>query len=338
MKVTGISKTDTLLEQEIEMALWVQRLTINVERQVKKAADESLEAVLAALAKKGIRPADMTAKQLEWVKNIIKESAAESLAPALDDALSTHEEMAVAVATTEAGLVAKATSQAVKKATNAWKLALENPIAATGDLLEPFVRDLEASAVDRMTKQIQIAMVKGMTLDETVRALKGAVSTLKAREIEAVVSTAMQHTYSKSRDAVFQAAGVEMVRCIATLDVRVCPACAALDGAIKQIDKAPKYPLHPRCRCLVMAETPLSKELQEGATRSSEDGYVPQTMTAFDFLKKKPLSELQEAYGPTVAAAIKREGMTATKFRNLALDRALKPASIGQMKEKLAKL
>lgn len=338
MKVAGISKQDTLLEQEIEMALWVQRLTINVERHVKKAADESLEAVLAALAKKGIRPADMTAKQLEWIKNIIKESAAESLAPALDDALSTHEEMAVAVATTEAGLVAKATSQAVKKAVNAWKLALENPIAATGDLLEPFVRDLESTAVDRMTKQIQIAMVKGMTLDETVRALKGVVGTLKAREIEAVISTAMQHTYSKSRDAVFDAYGVDNVRCIATLDVRTCIYCAALDGKVMQRNKAPRYPLHPKCRCLYMAETPLSKELQEGATRSSDEGYVPQTMTAFDFLKKKPLSELQEAYGPTVAAAIKREGMTATKFRNLALDRALKPASIGQMKEKLSKL
>ena len=39
-----------------------------------------------------------------------------------------------------------------------------------------------------------------------------------------------------------------------------------------------------------------------------------------------------------VDAVLKRDGMTAAKFRNLALDRALKPASISQMKEKLAKL
>ena len=104
--------------------------------------------------------------------------------------------------------------------------------------------------------------------------------------------------------------------------------CAALDGKVVAIDKAPKYPLHPRCRCLTMPETELSELLQEGATRSSEDGYVPQTMTAFDYLRKKPLSELTEAYGPTVAKAIKSEKMTNTKFRQLALDKALKPAKV----------
>jgi ribosomal protein L4 len=42
----------------------------------------------------------------------------------------------------------------------------------------------------------------------------------------------------------------------------------------------------------------------------------------------KALSELTEAYGPTVAKAIKSEKMTNTKFRQLALDKALKPAKV----------
>lgn len=338
MKVTGISKQDTLLEQEIEMALWVQRLTINVERQVKKAADESLEAVLAALAKKGIRPADMTAKQLEWIKNIIKESAAESLGPALDDALLTTEEMAAAVAATEEKLVKRISKARLARMAKPWKAALETPIAATGDMLDPFMRGIEPSVVDKMTKQIQISMVRGMTLQETVLSLKDVVKTMKMRDIEAVVSTAMQHTHAVSRDVVFQAAGIDTVICIATLDVRVCPHCMPYDGMVMKRVNAPKYPIHPRCRCLVMPETPLSEAMRQGATRSSDEGYVPQTMSAFEFLSRKPMGELIEAYGTTIATAIKREGMTAAKFRQLSLDKGLRPASIDQMKEMLAKL
>ena len=306
------------LEQEIELALWVQRMSLGIERDLKAAANQMLDEILASLAKTGA-PAP---ERLQAIIDAIEQAASEHLAPALDEAMTDIQAMSVGVQT---ALVTKAR---LRRVSDAWRQALESPIAATGDLLEPFVKGLESDAVDKLTKSIQSSMVKNLTLDEAVREAKSVVDTLKRRDIESVIATATQHVYNKQREAVFKASGIKKVRCIATLDVRVCMGCAALDGKVVAIDKAPKYPLHPRCRCLTMPETELSEVLQEGATRSSEDGYVPQTMTAFDYLRKKPLSELDEAYGPTVAKAIKSEKMTNTKFRQLALDKALKPAKV----------
>ncbi|MGL5363725.1 MAG: minor capsid protein [Bosea sp. (in: a-proteobacteria)] len=311
MKIKGV-------DNSLDMALWVQRLSIGIENDIKLAADEVLKEVLAALALSG-KPAP---ENIQTLIDAIEKAAKESLAPAITVALSDTATMAAAVQ------VAMVSKRKLKQVADGWKLALETPIAATGDLLEPFVRNLESDIVEKLTKNIQISMVKNLTLDEAVREAKEVIDTMKRRDIEAVISTATQHAFAQSRQAVFKASGVKKVRCIATLDVRVCVTCAALDGMIKQLDKAPKYPLHPRCRCLTMPETELSELLQEGATRSSEGGYVPQSVTAFDYLRMKPLKELSEHYGPTIAAAIKKPDMTNTKFRQLALDKALNPAKV----------
>lgn len=311
MKIKGV-------DNSLDMALWVQRLSIGIENDIKLAADEVLKEVLAALALSG-KPAP---ENIQTLIDAIEKAAKESLAPAITVALSDTATMAAAVQ------VAMVSKRKLKQVADGWKLALETPIAATGDLLEPFVRNLESDIVDKLTKNIKISMVKNLTLDEAVREAKEVIDTMKRRDIEAVISTATQHAFAQSRQAVFKASGVKKVRCIATLDVRVCVTCAALDGMIKLLDKAPKYPLHPRCRCLTMPETELSELLQEGATRSSEGGYVPQSVTAFDYLRMKPLKELSEHYGPTIAAAIKKPDMTNTKFRQLALDKALNPAKV----------
>lgn len=42
---------------------------------------------------------------------------------------------------------------------------------------------------------------------------------------------------------------VGQVQSLATMDTRTCPACAALDGKVHDVNKAPKYPLHDNCRC-----------------------------------------------------------------------------------------
>ncbi|MGL4350977.1 MAG: hypothetical protein ACRCT2_10515, partial [Plesiomonas shigelloides] len=203
MKIKGV-------DNSLDLALWVQRLSIGIERDVKRAADRWLEAMLKEF--NGEPPTGMTRRQFQRLIKSIKEHSTDELAPALTVAL---EGMAKMTATAQAAMISAA---ALERAADGWRLAMQQPIAATGDLLEPFVRGLERSAVDKMTRQIQIAMVKNLTLDESVREMKSVVNNLKSRDIEVVISTATQHAFLKSREAVFKAGGVKKVRCIATLD------------------------------------------------------------------------------------------------------------------------
>ena len=42
-------------------------------------------------------------------------------------------------------------------------------------------------------------------------------------------------------------------------DKRTCMGCAALSGKIYPLDNHPPRPLHPRCRCVLVPETDISK-------------------------------------------------------------------------------
>ena len=141
------------LEQEIELALWVQRMSLGIERDLKVAANQMLDEILASLAKTGA-PAP---ERLQAIIDAIEQAASEHLAPALDEAMTDIQAMSFGVQT---ALVTKAK---LKRVSDAWRQALESPIAATGDLLEPFVKGLESDAVDKLTRSIQSSMVKNLS-------------------------------------------------------------------------------------------------------------------------------------------------------------------------------
>lgn len=334
MDIKSIQPTGTLLSSELEMAIWVNRVSVGIEEYLGKALNRTQKAVLAELAESG-QISLLNKRQFDKLLKLMEAIGQDYMREPIQQALDEISEMPGLAASAEAYIIGRMTGEAVKRISEAFKLAVETPIAATGDLLEPFVKGLEDTVIDRLQKEIRISMATGRTLNETVASLKSLIETMKKRDVEAVISTATQHAFNVARDAVYEVNGIDKVRCVATLDVRVCMYCAALDGKVVERSKAPKYPLHPRCRCLTVPEIEGLDELREGATRSSEDGYVPQSMSAFEYLRSKPMDELKEAYGPTVAAAIKSQGMTTTKFRQLALDKGLKPISITELKERM---
>ena len=89
------------LEQEIELALWVQRMSLGIERDLKAAANQMLDEILASLAKTGA-PAP---ERLQAIIDAIEQAASEHLAPALDEAMTDIQAMSVGVQT---ALVTKA--------------------------------------------------------------------------------------------------------------------------------------------------------------------------------------------------------------------------------------
>jgi SPP1 gp7 family putative phage head morphogenesis protein len=336
VKVKGVKQTGSLLDAELEMALWIQRLSIGIERDVMRAADKWLKAITIELQATG-EISGLTKRQFYKLQKSIELAGKDVMTPALEQVFADLDSVASAAAKSEAVIIGSAISGKVKALERAFAAAVATPIAATGDMLKPFVFGLEATMLGKFEREIRISMATGRTLSESVEALKGSVVTMKARDIEAVISTATQHTFNMARDAVYELNGIDKVRCVATLDVRVCSACAALDGLIVSRSQSPAYPLHPRCRCLTIPEIAGMEKFKEGATRAGADGYVSESVTALDWLRGKSTGDLEDAYGPTVAAAIKSDGMTNTKFRQLSLDKALRPISAGELKKRMEK-
>lgn len=190
-----------------------------------------------------------------------------------------------------------------------------------GAILKDWFKDLGAKTKTRVTQQLNIGIAQGEPVDVMVRRLKGTkalgytdgVLNTSRHEIEAVVRTAVQHVQSHAREALFEENQdvVDGEQWVSTLDLRTCPACAALDGEVFEIGKGERPPAHWNCRCTTIPALKSWKELgidlaeaPEG-TRASMDGQVAGTQTYPEWLKEEDARDpgaADEVLGPTRAA------------------------------------
>ncbi len=276
-------------------------------------------------------------KTLNKTLSELRNAESAALSKQLTDTLSSIERLTILTAGAEVATLKKLTKRKIESLSAPFKAALDNPIAATGDMLKPFIEGLEATTATRIERTIRAAMANKLTLQETVRSLSDTFDVIKRRDVEAIVQTACHHAFQEARTAVYKANGIKQVECLATLDTRTCFRCAALDGLVVDESKSPRYPLHPRCRCVTLPHIPELSAFDEGATRSSESGYVPAKTTAFEWYRGHGNGWLDDVFGPTIATAIKSPDMTADKFRKLSLDKRYRPASITQIEERLSR-
>lgn len=324
------------VDNDLDLALAIQRAAIGIERALSRrlsaAESEAIDKILSSR--------ELTELNRRDFNRILVQVAAmfnESIDGATSDAIASIKELSRISADSTAKLLGELVSGSVKIPKTVESLILNTPIAATGDMLQGFVDSLPARALNRIEQEMRISVVTGRANADTVDAVRRVFSTAKTRDVEAIISTATSHAFNVSRGAVYRANGISRVRAVGTLDVRICPACAAIDSQKFDIDSAPSFPLHTRCRCLLVPTSARIDALQKGATRSSDGGYVDQKVTALDYLRRKGKAELVDAYGMTIATAIKAESMTNAKFKSLALDRGLRPASIADMRDYLEK-
>lgn len=195
------------------------------------------------------------------------------------------------VSPTIAGALVSDTPQAA-----VWKYAKERPLSATGDLLEPFVKDLGTRQVAVIEKTIRKAHANGWSVQDTIKIIKGTKSKGYAdglmvklgKQTATVVRTSMQHVNNSARQVVW-ADNEDIVigyRWVSTLDDRTSDVCQDLDGEVFKVGEGPIPPAHPNCRSVTIAELrPEFDIFNKGATRSSEDGYVPADMTYHEWLE-----------------------------------------------------
>lgn len=217
-----------------------------------------------------------------------------------------------------------------------------------GMMLEPFIKDAMRPGVERVTAAIRSGYYQGQTTNQILQAVRGTKAAAYtdgiwpgiSREAEAVVRTSLQHAATQARMETFEQNSdiIKGVRWNATLERRTCAVCGALDGQVFALNKGPRPPLHPNCRCSLTATLDDRYNfLDDGATRFSRgpDGVesVDADLSFYGWLKKQPRDFVDSAIGPTRAKLLLEGNLSAQRFAELNLGKRFEPLSLATMRE-----
>jgi SPP1 gp7 family putative phage head morphogenesis protein len=229
------------------------------------------------------------------------------------------------------------------KAGKAFEEAMTAPMEATGTLVDTFVEGWAQSEVDAVGQMIVEGYRNGWTSSEIEQAIRGTKEANYAdgvvarigRNVDAVVRTVVQHVSQTAMTSTWadNADIIDYVRCVATLDGNTTPECRSLDGQEFPLGEAPQFPLHINCRTVTV---PVVKDkyafLDEGATRSSLDGYVPASQTYYEWLDEQSVAFQDDVLGPTRGQLFRDGGLSPEKFARLNVGRNYKPLTLDEMR------
>lgn len=230
-------------------------------------------------------------------------------------------------------------------ANDAYKLALEQPLSATGQLLEPFIDTWGTKQIAGVDAAVTRAWGEGRTIGQLAQEIRGTAGAnykdglvaASRRQAEAVARTAVQQVAQQARGALWQANTdiVEGRIWVSTMDSHTTTECRALDGEKFPLDSGPWPPLHIGCRSTTIAKLPKELDfLDEGATRSSASGPVPADQSYYEWLSDQPAAFQDEALGAARGTLFRDGGLTADEFKSLSLDRNFQPMTLDQMAAK----
>lgn len=217
-----------------------------------------------------------------------------------------------------------------------------------GMMLESFITDAMQPGLDRVTSAIRSGYYQGQTTNQILQAIRGTraanftdgIWQIVNRDAESIVRTSLQHAANQARQATWEANKdiVKKVQWNATLERSTCSACASLDGQQFPLNKGPRPPLHPRCRCTTTAVLDERYSfLDNDATRFSRgpEGVesVDATQTYYGWLKTQPVEFVESAIGKTKAKLLLDGGLSAQQFAELQLGKRFQPLSLAQMRE-----
>ena len=222
-------------------------------------------------------------------------------------------------------------------------LAMNSTMSATGQLLEQFVGDWTESRKKKLAETVRKAYASGLTTDDLIRSIRGTkangykdgLGVKLMRDADAIARTAVQHTATMGRLATLKRNKhiSEQYQWSSTLDSRTTPLCQSLDGRVFTYGKGIMPPAHVRCRSSFIPLPKGEKMFAEGATRSSQFGYVPADQTYYEWLKKQSKEYQEEALGKEWAKQFDK--MSAERFGKLRLDKNFRPITLDEFKRKL---
>lgn len=221
----------------------------------------------------------------------------------------------------------------------AYKAALQNPVQATGELLEPFTKSWVAGDAARVSNVVRTGWAQGKTIQEMTRQLVGTKAggytdgalAITRRNAETVIRTTTQHVANAARQKVWEDNGdiVKGYKWLSTLDRKTSVQCRSLDGREFKPGQGPMPPIHPNCRSTTIAVLDKKYDfLKQGQTRSAEFGPVSAKQDFYNWLKDQNEKDQAMAIGSIRAKLLRDGGLTPERFSALNLDRNFQPLTL----------
>lgn len=219
----------------------------------------------------------------------------------------------------------------------------------TAILLNPFIKDWEASQVRRVQNVVRSGFFQGKTIEQMVRDVSGKNGVLDKKtraSNRAVIRTAVNHVSSIAREKTIEenddiTTGYEWV---STLDMRTSSQCKSLDGKEflrknRGKEFQPKPPIHINCRSTIAPILDKRFALDESdATRASKGAEGGQQVSAdktyYSWLKTQPKPFIRETLGKTRSDLFLNGGLTSDEFAKLSVDKLFRPLDLATMKLK----
>lgn len=301
--------------------------------------------VVDALAKLRGPITDMTRGQLNGMLRELRAAQQAALEKSQDGLLRRLRNIAAYESDFEAGSMSAAAPRGIafSAATTeaAWASVTTVPLSATGDLLEPFVRDMTTREVSTINKVIMRGYSEGWTNDEITRVLRGTkklgykdgLLPAIGKHNATLVRTAVQHVSNQAREATWESNEITEYRWVSTLDGRTTSQCRTLDGKVFTIGKGPRPPIHMNCRSCTVAIIPGLENLSDMLTRASKDGQVGGSVTYYDWLKTQGQEFQDHVLGATRGKLFREGGLTAERFSQLQLGSSFQPLTLEQMQK-----
>ena len=346
-----VPHSKSLFDFAFKIQILIEELKADQTLRGYAAVDKILAQAVEALRVFGEGPVNQSGKSLERVLAQLAKVQGEVLGKEVDRMVNTAEKAAKWQQAEEAKFLRELTKTAVRKtASDALvQQVLKGPLHATGDLLEPFLKNWSKRQITKTAQAVRIGWAQGKTVAQITRDLLGTAARNKRdgltsqlrRDTKAVVHTAMQQVSSMSRQALYEenAGLIVGYQYVATLDGATSAICRSLDGNKYKVGAGPMPPMHIHCRSTTIPE--LSSEfdfLDEGAVRSSENGYVAGKLSYYDWLKQQPASFQDDVLGPERGKIFRDSGLTPKQFSDLQLDKSFKPVTIEELEKRAARL
>jgi SPP1 gp7 family putative phage head morphogenesis protein len=220
------------------------------------------------------------------------------------------------------------------------------------NILEPFIKEMEAIQIKKVSDLIRIGFMTGRTnvqITKDIAGKNGYLDKQNRAKIKTMVRTATNHvsniarqkTYEENDDIVI---GYEI---LATLDGRTSDICRGYDGlVVKHKDKVkPMPPFHPNCR------TTTSPVLDARFTADDEAGtrasagvtggkQVDANKSYYQWLKdqgatgKHGRAFVTDVLGKERADLFLNGGLTIDKFKQLTMDELFRPLPLKDLRKK----
>lgn len=328
--------------------VYLSRVSAEVSARVAAQVNEVVPITIDYIMGMGVDLSEASAEEVLAMVEAARDSQMAAMMAGLKELTHTLAPLAKYESTFSADMLALQSEgyevQALQ-AGEAYAEALRAPMRSTGKLMEEFWKEWQTKQVNAINEAVTKGHAQGLTNQQLVQALRGTrankfedgILPTTTRNAEAIVETSVQEVANRARDLTYanNADLVVAVEVVATLDSHTTQQCRSLDKQQFPVDKAPRFPIHWRCRTTTRPVlAPEFEALRAGGKRSSEKGPVSNSLSYYGWLKTQPATFQDDAIGPVRGKLLREGGLSAEEFARLNLGNRFEPLTLEEMRKK----